>query len=264
MKEYLSLFPVAFGAVALILNSIAYCTVRKLTYRGQRRSRLCCSAWTSVFAALLLLGIGGFEIWWTIAEDAGAAWIGFVIALSGLYWMAQAMKYHKLAKAATNTGYRPFNHNDADRHREEPRRRSNAPLIVEVDPNDNAAMSIEPNVSSSISPSSVVKSRFNQPLICNAVPPSPFICAQGTESQYVAIPMSITKSTQIPRSGSSTPQGTGHTLGRDEEATDTLTEPQAEPSGYSEDEDGKHEVDEEDTPRGGPERKTSEGNDTMC
>ena len=166
MQDYLSLLPVAFGALSLILNFITYCIVRKLTYRRHRPSRLCCCAWTCVLSSLLLFGIGGFEIWWSLSSEAGGTWIGFLVVLSGLYWSVQAMKYHKMAKTQS-AGYQPFNHNDSAPDSQPPRRRSNAPLIVEVDSNNP---SIEPNISSSISPmSSAAKSRFSQPLIRNAV-----------------------------------------------------------------------------------------------
>ena len=52
----------------------------------------------------------------------------------------------------------------------------------------------------------------------------------------------------------------------DIEMNDTLTEQHAEDSIYVEDDDDEEDgkLDEEETPMGGPERKTSEGNDTMC
>jgi len=193
---------------------------------------------------------------------------GFFIVISAMYWMVQAMKYHKMAKTQS-AGYQPFNHNASDDRPQPQRRRSNAPLIVEVDPN-NPASSPMSSTSSTMSSAAKQKQRFSQPLIRNAVPPSPFVGTQGTDS-YVAIPMSITKST-IPRSGCSTPQAMspGPTVGQslhdeeeEEPMNDTLDEPQAEDSMDDEEEDGKREVEEE-TPRGSPERKTSEGNDTMC
>lgn len=277
MQDYQSFLPLAFGGSSLIINFIAYIIVRKMTYRRPRTSGSCCCAWTSALSSILLLGIGACDIWWSLSSEAGGTWIGFLVVLSGLYWSVQAMKYHKMVRTQSS-GYQAFNNNAAEPSSPSPRRRSNAPLIVEVDSN-NPSMGIEPNLSSSISPmSSAAKSRYSQPLIRNAVPPSPFISSgnQGTDS-YVAIPMSITKT--VPRcADSSTPQGTmpSHTLGdiqlneeEDEEMNDTLTEQHAEDSIYIEEEeeprdgdDGKAE--EEETPRGGTERKTSEGNATLC
>jgi len=273
--EIVNMLPMIFGAVAVLLNCIAYCITKTLTYRRGRPSLLCCAAWSSILTCVLLLASGGCSIWLSVKCHlmGWTTWIGFFVVLSGMYWMVQAMKYHKMAKTQS-AGYQPFNHNEAaERRGQQPqRRRSNAPLIVEVDSN-NPGISIEHNLSSSVSPMSSAaksnKSRFSQPLIRNAVPPSPFLGTQGTDS-YVAIPMSITKST-VPRSGCTTPQGMspGPTLGKlpqeeeeeNEPMNDTLTEPQAEDS--IDEEDGKQEVEDE-TPRGSPERKTSEGNDTMC
>jgi len=270
--DILKMLPMIFGAVAVILNCMAYCIVKTLTYRRGRPSRLCCAAWSSIFAALLLLASGGCSIWLSMKYRlTTSTWIGFFVVLSGMYWMVQAMKYHKMAKTQS-AGYQPFNHNasDDDERRQPQRRRSNAPLIVEVDDPNNLGMSIEQQISSLSSPATSSKSRFSQRLIRQAVPPSPFVCTQGTDS-YVAIPMSITKSI-VPRSGSTTPQGMSpiatlgqHAEDHEEPMNDTLTEPQAEDSMDDEDEeDGKQEVEDEETPRGTPERKTSEGNDTMC
>merc|ERR550525_395071 len=254
----------------MILNCTTWAIVRRLTYRRPRRSTLCCCAWTSVCSSLVLFAAGGFTIWISVEFDAGSSWIGFVIVLSALYWTIQAMKYHKSA-TTLSAGYQPFN--EQPQSQEEPLRRSNAPLIVEVDsngPNSQHPMSLDPNMSSTLSPKSI----YSQSLIRNAVPPSPFIGTQGTDS-YVAIPMSITKSQ--PRSDYGTPQGTHHTLGshleeenleqEDEDKdchslNDTLTEPHAEDSIYieeveeEEDVDGKQE--EKNDTLGGPERKTSE------
>jgi len=279
-EDYKVYVPVVFGATAIILNFMAYLIVRKVTFYRTTPRRMWCCAWTCVMTSLLLLSTGGFEIYvvliWRIP---GQSLIGFLTVLSGFYWLAQGIRYQKNARTQS-AGYQAFNHDDdsSHRHREEPeRRRSNAPLIVEVDSN-NPAISIERDISSSLSVKSSGKSgkaRYSQPLIRNAVPPSPFIGTQGTDS-YVAIPMSITK-TQPPRSDSNTPQGTGSTLGHldlndeednddDIEMNDTLTEQHAEDSIYieeEEEEDGSK-VDEVETPMGSPERKTSEGNDTMC
>jgi len=250
-----NMLPMIFGAVAVLVNCIAYCITKTLTYRRGRPSLLCCAAWSSILTCVLLLASGGCSIWLSVKYDlmGWTTWIGFFVVLSGMYWMVQAMKYHKMAKTQS-AGYQPFNHNEAaERRGQQPqRRRSNAPLIVEVDSN-NPGISIEHNLSSSVSPMSSAaksnKSRFSQPLIRNAVPPSPFLGTQGC----------------------TTPQGMspGPTLGKlpqeeeeeNEPMNDTLTEPQAEDS--IDEEDGKQEVEDE-TPRGSPERKTSEGNDTMC
>jgi len=285
MDEYQYYAPLIFGAVAMIINTIAYIIVKKLSFpfhHRRRPFRLCCCAWTCIFAAFILIAMGGFTIYLCLSVDNTAeTWIGLLIVLSGLYWLIQTRKYYQMARTRS-AGYQPFNHNDSgSAPREEPqRRRSNAPLIVEVDSN-NPNVSIEPDLSSSISAkcsSQTGKARYSQPLVRSAVPPSPFIGTQGTDS-YVAIPMSITK-TQLPRSGCTTPQGTSPTLGHlhDEEEeeeiemNDTLTEPHAEASTYIEEEEEARDGDEEDgksdeveqTPMGGPERKTSEGNDTMC
>merc|ERR550525_1191527 len=235
----------------MILNCTTWAIVRRLTYRRPRRSTLCCCAWTSVCSSLVLFAAGGFTIWISVEFDAGSSWIGFVIVLSALYWTIQAMKYHKSAHTLS-AGYQPFN--EQPQSQEEPPRRSNAPLIVEVDsngPNSQHPMSLDPNMSSTLSPKSI----YSQSLIRNAVPPSPFI---GTQDY-------------------GTPQGTHHTLGshleeedleqEDEDKdchslNDTLTEPHAEDSIYieeveeEEDVDGKQE--EKNDTLGGPERKTSE------
>merc|ERR1719499_1688897 len=201
--------------------------------------------------SMLLFSTGGFEIYVVVIWSmAGQSLIGFLTVLSGFYWLAQGIRYQKNARTQS-AGYQAFNHDDDSSHRsrEEPeRRRSNAPLIVEVDSN-NPAVSIERDISSSLSAKSSGKSgkaRFSQPLIRNAVPPSPFI---GTQD-------------------SNTPQGTGSTLGHldlndeednddDIEMNDTLTEQHAEDSIYIEEEDEEEDgkVDEEVTPMGSPERK---------
>merc|ERR1712080_586555 len=134
----------------------------------------------------------------SVEFDAGSSWIGFVIVLSGLYWTIQAMKYHKSAKTLS-AGYQPFNDQQQSDQEQLPRR-SNAPLIVEVDsngPNSHHPMSLEPNMSSTLSPKSI----YSQSLIRNAVPPSPFI---GTQDY-------------------GTPQGNDNTLGHPKRRTKTLS-----------------------------------------
>merc|ERR1712013_594041 len=202
----------------------------------------------------------------TFFKDAGGLYWGWLLLLFGVLWLIRGSKLRRRA-LTVSAGYHAFNDDvAADNAVNAPHSNSNSNASVEVAVDSNV-----PSSSSSMAPAALHEassSRLSQPLIRNAVPPSPFASCQGNELYALpSIPMISTK--PIPAETLTT-----HTKGRNDNEEEEENEENEEKivnthDQYEDAEDSIYveETEEQETPSGGPdtpERKTSEGNTTMC
>jgi len=246
--------PNAIGAGSLLISLITYCLLRRLlSATPQTPARLYWAARLCLLCGALKLGVGIFEI--TFFKDAGGIYWGWLLLLVAVLWLIRGSKLRRRARIVS-AGYLAFNDNGAD-----------ANANINANANASNAMNANAPIKVAIDSNSSSKKQLSQSLIRNAVPPSPFSSCpfEGNELYPLpSIPMIRTNSNAAETL--IRPSTPGHSV---EHSIDDVEEEEkiVNTLDHREDAEDSIYVDEVETPSGGPqtpERKTSEGNTTMC
>jgi len=255
MSESIFNLPNAIGVSSFLLSLVTYCLLRRLlSSEPQTPSQLYWAARICLLCGALKFGLGILEIYLGKMQPhkhaVGMYW-GWALLLFAVLWLIRGSKLRRRA-TTVSAGYLAFNHEAAvnDLNFIANANASNAPVQVAVDASN-----------SSVAPAAN-KSRLAQPLIRNAVPPSPFASSQGNELYVLpSIPMMLTKPQTPPETHSDASMRTpGHSVS----PVDAEEEKIVNTQDHQEDAEDSIYVEEEPETNGGPERKTSEGNTTMC